>query len=72
MLALDKYRATRCPGCSGDLAVTTDPKNENKFRRELPVQCFRCLELARAHEAVQGEKHAQTLLQIVPRTPNVK
>lgn len=72
MLALAQYRASRCPRCSGDIAVTADPKNEGRFRHEPPVQCFRCLAFARAEDAAAGEKHAHTLLQIVPRKPNVK
>lgn len=71
MLALAQYRALRCPQCGGELAVTTAPENEDRFKAEPPVQCFRCLAFARDHEEYREERHPHTLLHIVPRRPNV-
>lgn len=72
MLALAMYRATRCPHCGGDLAVTTAPENEERFRAEPPLQCFRCLAFARDHADYSDERHPQTYLHLVPRRPNVR
>jgi len=72
MLALAQYRATRCPQCSGDLAVTTAPENEEKFKAEPPMQCFRCLAFSRSHEEYREEKHPLSLLHLVPRRPSVR
>jgi hypothetical protein len=69
MLALKQYRDSRCPHCGGDLAVTTDPKNEDSFRHELPLQCFRCVGFARGREAYRDEPHADTLLHLVQQRP---
>lgn len=69
MLALRAYRASRCPGCGGDLAVTTAAENEDRFRAELPVQCYRCLEFGRSHEAYREEPHPLSLLHLVPQRP---
>jgi hypothetical protein len=69
MLALERYRKTRCPHCRGDLDVTTDAKNEDRFKAELPVQCFRCLAFARSHDAYRDQPQPHTLLHLVPHEP---
>lgn len=69
MLALAAYRRGRCPGCGGDLAETTNPDNEGRYQRDLPVQCFRCLEYARAADAYQDQPHAHTYLHVVRLKP---
>lgn len=72
MLALAQYRAERCPHCGGDLAVTTAPENEDRFRSDEQLRCFRCVAFARAHDEWRKEKHPETLLHLVPRRPNVR
>jgi hypothetical protein len=72
MLALGLYRKTRCPGCGGDLAVTTDGKNEDRFQHDLPIECHRCVAFARAAEAYEGQPRANTLIHQVPRRPKPK
>jgi hypothetical protein len=69
MLALRAYRASRCPGCNGDLAVTTAAENEDKFRAEMPVQCYRCVAFGRSQEAYREEPHPLSLLHLVPQRP---
>jgi hypothetical protein len=72
MLALDLYRKGRCPGCGGNLAVTTDPKNEDLFRHELPLQCQRCVAFARGAEAYQDQPRPNTFIHMVPLRPKRK
>lgn len=69
MLALAEYQQSRCPGCGGDLAETTAPGNEGRYRRDLPVQCFRCLEFARAADVYRDEPHPHTLMHQVILRP---
>ena len=69
MLALRLYRDTRCPTCSGDLALTTAPENEGKFRAELPTQCFRCAAFELSHDAYADHPQQRSLLHAVPLTP---
>lgn len=69
MLALKLYQGSLCPGCSGDTAVTTAAENEDRFKPELPLQCFRCLGFARSHEAYKDEPHPHTLVHLVSRRP---
>lgn len=45
VLALAEWEASRCPGCNGWLAETTDPANEFAYTAEAPVQCHRCAAL---------------------------
>lgn len=42
MLALAKYRESRCPRCDGDLAETTDPANRGRYVPLDAVCCYRC------------------------------
>jgi hypothetical protein len=72
MLALGLHRAGRCPGCGGDLAVTTDPENEDRFRHELPLQCQRCVAFARAGEAYEDQPRPNTFIHRVPQRPKQK
>jgi hypothetical protein len=69
MLALAAYRQRRCPGCAGDLEETTAPANEDRYKYDLPLQCFRCVAFARATKAYQDEPHPQTLLHLVKLRP---
>jgi hypothetical protein len=69
MLALHAYRESRCPGCSGNLAVTTAAANEGKFRAELPVQCFRCESIGQSHDAYRDQPQPMSYLHMVPLTP---
>ncbi len=72
MVALGLYRKGRCPGCGGDLAVTTDGKNEDRFLHELPLQCYRCVAFTRAAEAYVDQPRPNTLIHLVPQRPNRK
>jgi hypothetical protein len=69
MLALDLYRKGRCQQCGGDLLVTTDAANEERFKAALPLQCFRCVAFARSHEAYTDQPHPHTLIHLVPPEP---
>jgi uncharacterized protein with PIN domain len=69
MLALKLYRDSRCPHCDGDLAVTTAPESEGRYRHELPLQCFRCVAFAQSRKAYADEPHAETLLHLVQQRP---
>jgi hypothetical protein len=62
MLALAAYRATRCPGCGGDLSETTAAENEDKFWHEPPLQCYRCVGFARASQVYADQQHPHTFL----------
>ncbi len=68
MLALAAWRASRCPGCGGDLAETTNPDNQNRYLTEA-LRCHRCTALhmsaaewadERASMAVLHQVHLQT------------
>lgn len=69
MIALALWRENRCPFCGGDLALTTDPVNEDVYRHELPIQCYRCVAFARAHEEYDTELYPQSLIHLVPQRP---
>lgn len=69
MLALGLYRDSRCPTCTGDLTVTTDPDNEGRFRPELPTECFRCSAFESSHNAYADHPQSRSLLHAVPLTP---
>lgn len=69
MLALHAYRARRCPGCGGDLNVTTASENEDGYRNELPLTCFRCVAFAQAHKVYAEEPHPHALIHLVPQRP---
>ena len=62
MMALADYRASRCPHCGGSLEETTDPANEDQYHRLDPVQCYRCLEYARADKEYAEYPFPFTLL----------
>jgi uncharacterized protein with PIN domain len=40
-LALAAWRASRCPNCSGNLAETTDPENEERYKAT-SIRCYQC------------------------------
>lgn len=72
MLALRMYRASLCPGCSGDLAVTTASENEGGYQPEPPLECYRCVAFARSHAAVAKDypQHPQAFIHLVPQRPS--
>lgn len=41
MLALAAWRQTRCPGCGGNLAETTDPASERAYESDA-IRCHKC------------------------------
>lgn len=72
MLALRMYREGRCPYCGGDLAQTTAAANEDRYQHELPLECFRCVAFARAHEAYANQPRPQTFIHLVKAKPHRK
>lgn len=70
MLALKVYRDNRCPGCGGDLNVTTASEHEDEYRHQPPLQCFRCVAFAQAHQEYAEQPHSQTLIHLVPQRPS--
>jgi hypothetical protein len=72
MLALSLYRDRRCPGCGGDIDVTTNPENEEQYRHELPLQCFRCVAFAQAHKAYDDQLYPMSLIHLVRQRPKRK
>jgi hypothetical protein len=69
MLALKVYRDGRCPGCGGDLDVTTAAESEDRYRPELPLQCFRCVAFSQSRQAYVEQPHPETLLHLVQQRP---
>lgn len=69
ILALAMYRETRCPGCGGNLNVTTKAEHEDQYKAELPLQCFRCVGFARDNDAYADEPYAGSLIHLVPPRP---
>jgi hypothetical protein len=68
MLALEQYRKGRCPHCTGDLEVTTDPKNEGRFKHEPAIECFRCKGFVGSHDDYK-DQDSRALLHLVPLSP---
>lgn len=71
MLALRLYRARCCPNCGGNLDVTAASENEDRFRHQPPLQCFRCVGFSRSHEEFKDEQHPLSYLHLVPQSPGV-
>lgn len=69
MLALALWREHRCPNCGGDLDVTANPDNEDRFRPMLPLQCFRCVAFGQSHKAYSNSPHVSSLIHLVPQRP---
>ena len=69
MVALALWRQHQCPGCGGDLTVTTKPENEERYRHELPLQCFRCVAFAQSHKAYDDQQYPISLIHLVPQRP---
>jgi hypothetical protein len=69
MLALGLYRSTRCTRCSGDLLVTTDSENEDRFHHQLAVECYRCQAFDRSQEANKEHPYPLSLMHQVPHKP---
>jgi len=72
MLALRLYRANLCPGCGGNLNVTTAPENEERYRHELPLQCFRCVGFAQSHKAAEDQPYPLSLIHLVQQRPRAR
>lgn len=58
-LAVQQAEDAECPGCGGDLAVTTDDEHQFDWQAE-SVKCHNCK--ARAKEAGRWEKDREGLL----------
>lgn len=69
MLALHMYRDSRCPGCGGDLVETTASENEDRYRHQPPLECYRCVAFVRAHDAHADQPHPQALIHLVRTVP---
>lgn len=69
MLALKAYRDGRCPGCGGDLNVTTASEHEERYRHQPPLVCFRCVAFSQAHQAYGDQQHQGALIHLVPQKP---
>ncbi|RCG31990.1 hypothetical protein DQ384_05460 [Sphaerisporangium album] len=48
-LAWKHEQDCKCPGCKLPLDETTDPANNGLYEVPLPVRCFACTPLAKAH-----------------------
>jgi hypothetical protein len=69
MLALQSYEDSRCPGCGGDINVTTASENEGRYRHQLPLQCFRCVAFAQSHKAQEEQPYPLSLIHLVQQRP---
>lgn len=69
MLALKVWQANRCPGCGGDINVTTVSEHEDQYRHQSPLECFRCQGFARSHKAHEDHSYPQSLIHLVPQRP---
>lgn len=69
MLALKAYRDSRCPGCGGDLNVTTATEHEDRYRHQPPLVCFRCVAFSQAHQAFADQPHPSAFIHLVPPKP---
>lgn len=69
MLALAAWRMSRCPGCGGNLAETTDPANEEQYRTETS-RCHRCT--AQAITAAQFQVPEVTAPQAILYTTRLR
>ena len=49
-LALHDYEADQCPGCGGQLSITTAPEAEERFAPGPSYRCHRCTAMAQAAE----------------------
>lgn len=70
MLALQIYEENRCPGCGGDLNVTTAAEHEDAYRHQLPLECYRCQAFARSHKAQESHPYPHSLIHLVPQRPS--
>ncbi len=69
MLALQAGEDNRCPGCGGDLNVTTAAEHDDRYRHQPPLQCFRCVAFAQSHKAHEGQPYPLSLIHLVPHRP---
>ena len=72
MLALQLYEETRCPGCGGNITVTTASENEGKYRHDLPLQCFRCVAFGIGHDAYADQPRPESFIHLVPGRPRTR
>lgn len=54
MIELAVWRETRCPGCGGDLAETTDPANDDRYQAEA-IRCHKCTAIAQSAGRYTGK-----------------
>lgn len=62
MLALEAYRRGRCTRCGGNLAETTDVRNDDAYHVLAPIQCHRCAAFARADDQYREHQHPLSLM----------
>lgn len=60
-LALAGWEAGVCSGCGGQLAETTDPKNEFRYKAKAAYRCHRCTALDQAAEQYSQSPSPQAL-----------
>ena len=64
-LALTEYEDDACPGCGGQLAVTTDPAAEARFLPGPPIRCHRCTAMSQAAAVHNTTYHPHAVLHTV-------
>lgn len=69
MLALQLYEECLCPGCSGNLNETTKTENDDAYRHQPPLECFRCQGFSRSHKAFEDHPYPLSLIHLVPQRP---
>lgn len=76
MLALAAWRESRCGGCGGDLAETTNPDMDGSpgngtYLPLLPVRCHQCTALSKSEAAYRELKaeHPHALMHRVQPIP---
>ena len=61
-LALHDYEAEQCPGCGGQLGVTTDPEAEERFVPGPSIRCHRCTAISQSRETHKTTYHPHAVL----------
>lgn len=65
VLALLELEADTCPGCGGQMSVTTEAGAEGHYHVPAPTRCHQCTALSQAQDAYHSNpnaKHTQALL----------
>lgn len=62
MIALKDYEANLCPKCGGPVNECTDPRNEFRFKTDLPTRCHRTTSQLIAAEAAKDAPHSRALM----------